>query len=151
MAVGPEKPQFQIINFQIIKFSVTVGCIMFYGLGKFNCWAAGFHPHLSNIRLWKDKFSRRPCQKISRTLSLFFVFLKWRYWETCQKFMIEPFEKAVKKPLTALQNIPSLMLEKVLNMSLKSFKKKYPFWRISDAALIFSIRPWWYSSSFVHF
>ena len=45
---------------------------MFYGLGKFNCWASCFHPHLLNIRLWKDKFSRWRFQKISRTLHRFF-------------------------------------------------------------------------------
>ena len=53
---------------KISRTLVTLGYIMFYGLGKFDCWATSFHPHLPYIRLWKNNFSQRPFQKISRTL-----------------------------------------------------------------------------------
>ena len=39
-------------------FSVTVGYRIFYGLGKFNCWATFFHPHLPNIN-FHDGSSKR--------------------------------------------------------------------------------------------
>ena len=53
---------------KISRTLVTVGYIMFYGLGKSDCWSTSFQPHLPYIRLWKNNFLQRPFQKISRTL-----------------------------------------------------------------------------------